>query len=171
MPPDCVPGDAALSALRGALGAAGESGTNFEAALAAACGAARDRFDPGAMNRLLLITDGVANLGDVVPESLARSVAGLRAAGIGLDVVAAGTRDLVGRVLEALARSGDGRHFLIENASAGAAAFAEQIAGAFRPATKNVKIQLRVNPERVEAWPLPGFDRHGCAGAIFVTTA
>ncbi len=155
------PGDRAAGRILETLGTTGESGTNLESALEKTASIVGRRSQSGAVNRVLLITDGVANLGDVLPERLATIVAKLRFSGAALDVVAVGPDRIGDAVLTAMAREGDGRHFLAPDGRLETAeTIAAQLAGAFRPAARNVKIQLRFNPERVARWSLIGFDQH-----------
>jgi Ca-activated chloride channel homolog len=63
-------------------------------------------------------------------------------------------------ILEALTRKGNGRYYVLDSAEAADSAFARQLAGAFRPAAENVKLQVRFNPARVGRYRLIGFDEH-----------
>lgn len=157
---DRAPGAEIAELLPSIQAAAGDSGTNLEAAMGTITAIARERYQPGAINRVLLITDGIANLGANVPDTLAREVEQLRNLGFAFDAVAVGSGGEGDAVLEAMARDGDGRYFLLQDGDADAAEFASQLAGAFRPAASNVKIQIRFNPSRVAAWSLLGFDEH-----------
>jgi len=157
---DRAPGAEIPELLQSIQAAAGDSGTNLEAAMGTITAIARERYQPGAINRVLLITDGIANLGANVPDTLAREVEQLRNLGFAFDAVAVGSGGEGDAVLEAMARDGDGRYFLLQDGDADAAEFASQLAGAFRPAASNVKIQIRFNPSRVAAWSLLGFDEH-----------
>lgn len=154
-----TPADAAehVAAL---LAGHGESGTNLGEALATAGGIALQRRDSAAENRLVVVTDGIANLGETLPESLAAEVAGLRSSGVATDIVAVGARDAGDAALSAMARQGDGRYFLLEDGDADAEAFARCLAGAFSPAARDVKVQVRFNPSRVTEYSLLGFDAH-----------
>ncbi len=138
----------------------GESGTNLENAMRTVNEVAASRQMPGAVNRVLLVTDGVANLGSVIPENLAQPVETLRQQGFAFDVAATGTDPAGDAVLAAMARGGDGRYFAVSPDPAQAEAFSTQLAGAFRPAAKNVKVQIRFNPRRVTGWTLLGFEEH-----------
>lgn len=157
---DRVPGPQGVRALRALHQTTGESGTNLEDGLKTVRDISMQRQIPGASNRVLLITDGIANLGATVPESLGQVVADLRQNGVSTDIVLAGVPDGGDAVLRTLARKGDGRYFSIEGGGADVGEFARQLAGAFRPAARNVKLQVRFNPDRVEAWSLLGFEDH-----------
>ncbi|NNE94052.1 MAG: DUF3520 domain-containing protein, partial [Verrucomicrobiales bacterium] len=137
-----------------------EGGTNIELALRAAFEKAREQQDSNAQNRVVLLTDGAANLGDAKPESLAKIVEQMRNAGIAFDTAGIGADGLNDEVLEALTRKGDGRYYLLDQPEDADSGFAKQIAGALRPSAKNVKIQVEFNPERVGRYKLLGFEKH-----------
>src|SRR5690606_26087698 len=115
---------------------------------------------PAAQNRIVLPTDGAGDPGDADPARLAERGQALRRARMAFDGcrVAAGGRD--DRGLEAPTRKGDGRYAIIDSPEEADANFARQLAGAFRPAAKDVKVQVRFNPARVARYRLIGFEQH-----------
>ncbi|MEO7414347.1 MAG: von Willebrand factor type A domain-containing protein [Opitutaceae bacterium] len=135
-------------------------GTNLEEALKLSGELARRHRDPAAQNRIVLITDGAANLGNADPAQLAAMVESLRQQNIALDACGVGTDGLDDTILEALTRKGDGRYYVINKPEDADAGFARQLAGAFRPAAENVKVQVRFNPARVGSYRLIGFEQH-----------
>ncbi len=137
-----------------------EGGTNIEAGLQLAFEKAREQRLVGAQNRIILLTDGAVNLGDANPESLAEMIVTMRDAGIAFDAAGIGADGLNDEVLEALTRKGDGRYYLLDSEAAADDGFAKQIAGALRPAAKNVKVQVEFNPNRVRRYKLLGFEKH-----------
>ena len=157
---DRTAGNKAIEPLIRAQKTYGDSGTNLQLAMATVNEIAAQRFIPGAINRVLLITDGIANLGEIVPTRLAREVETLRNGGFAFDVVAVGGSGVGDSVLETMARDGDGRYFLLTDGRADAGRFAKKLAGAFRPAARNVKVQVQFNPRRVDAYSLLGFEEH-----------
>ena len=137
-----------------------EGGTNLEEALLLGAEHARRQFVEAGQNRIVLITDGAANLGDADAESLRDLVVGLRQEGIAFDACGVGAEGLNDTVLEALTRDGDGRYYLLNKPEDANAGFARQLAGAFRPAARNVKVQVRFNDRRVGNYRLLGFEKH-----------
>lgn len=137
-----------------------EGGTNLEEALRLAAEVAQRQFDDGAVNRIVLMTDGAANLGNANPEELATRVVELRQKGIAFDACGVGAKGLNDEVLEALTRKGDGRYYFLDAPEQADSGFASQLAGALRPAAKNVKVQVIFNPERVGAYRLIGYEKH-----------
>lgn len=136
---------------------ASEGGTNLEQAINLATEQAlRHRLD-GAQNRIVLFTDGAANLGDADPDRLSNKIETLRQQGLAFDIAGIGTNDLNDKLLSGLARHGNGRYYLVGEKTGNT--LAAQLAGAFRPAAENVKIQVKLNPQRVGNYKLIGFEK------------
>lgn len=137
-----------------------EGGTNIEEALRLARTLAKRQHVNGAQSRVVLITDGVANLGNTIPEELAREVETMRQQGIAFDACGVGAEGLNDDILESLTRKGDGRYYFLNRPEDADAGFARQLAGALTPAAKNVKVQVVFNPQRVSRYRLLGFEKH-----------
>ena len=137
-----------------------EGGTNLEEGLKLGEELAMRQFNPAAQNRIVLFTDGAANLGDAKPETLQAKVEHMRQNGIAFDAAGFGTDGLNDKLLERLTRNGNGRYYIVDRAEDADANFARQLAGAFRPAAENVKVQVRFNPARVAKYKLIGFEEH-----------
>ena len=137
-----------------------EGGTNIEEALRLARKLAKRQHTKGAQDRIVLITDGVANLGNTVPEELSREIEIMRQEGIAFDACGVGAEGLNDDILEALTRKGDGRYYFLNRPEDADSGFAKQLAGALSPAAKNVKVQVVFNSKRVTKYRLLGFEKH-----------
>lgn len=157
---DQVPGDKAGALLDVIRRTPAQGGTNIEEAIKLAGELALRQLTPGAQNRIVLLTDGAANLGDADPAHLGARVEALRQKGLSFDACGVGTNGIDDSVLEALTRKGSGRYYVLDTPEAADAGFARQLAGALRPAAENVKVQVRFNPARVGNYRLVGFERH-----------
>ena len=155
-----VPGDQAKKLVEIAARTPSEGGTNLELALGLASELALKQKLPAAQNRIVLLTDGAANLGDANPARLARQIEKTRQQGISFDACGVGANGLNDEILEALTRKGDGRYYFINKPEDADAGFARQLAGALRPAAENVKVQVAFNPARVSQYRLIGFEKH-----------
>ncbi len=136
---------------------ASEGGTNLEEAIKLGGQLARRHQLAGAQNRIVLFTDGAANLGDANPDRLATLVKAFRQQGLAFDIAGIGADGLNDRLLSDLARNGNGRYYVV--GSEANDSFARQLAGAFRPAAENVKVQVNFNPQRVGKYKLIGFEK------------
>jgi Mg-chelatase subunit ChlD len=137
-----------------------EGGTNLEEALGLAYETAARHFVAGGVNRVVLLTDGAANLGDVEPQSLQVQVQSNRLRNIALDCFGIGWDGYNDDLLEVLSRHGDGRYGFVNTPEDAATGFADQLAGALQIAAANVKVQVEFNPARVTAYRQIGYAKH-----------
>jgi autotransporter-associated beta strand protein len=137
-----------------------EGGTNMEEAIKTASELALRHYDADGQNRVVMLTDGAANLGDADPAQLSLLVDRLRQQGVSFDACGVGADGMNDDILEALTRKGGGRYYFLNKPEDADEGFARQLAGAFRPAAENVKMQVRFNPDRVGKYRLIGFEKH-----------
>ncbi len=157
---DGVTGDKAGDAVARVGEITPQGGTNLEAALDLGYATALKHYQPGGISRVILLTDGAANLGDVNPDALKRKVETNRQRGVALDCFGIGWEGYDDTVLETLARNGDGRYGFINTPEEAASGFAAQLAGALRVAASDVKVQVEWNPRRVTAYRQIGYAKH-----------
>jgi Ca-activated chloride channel family protein len=69
---------------------------------------------PGGVNRVLLLSDGLANVGVVDPNTIAAETRGLAARGVGTTTLGVGN-EYNEDLLEAMANAGDGHYYYIES--------------------------------------------------------
>ncbi len=137
-----------------------EGGTNLEAAMDLAYQTVQKHFAPQGVNRVVLLTDGAANLGDVQPESLKKKVVAYRQQGVALDCFGIGWEGYNDDLLEALSRNGDGRYGFVNSPEAATTEFAAQLSGALKVAASDVKVQVEWNPKRVTVFRQLGYAKH-----------
>lgn len=137
-----------------------DGGTNLEEALRTAYQTAARHFAANGVNRVVLLTDGAANLGDVQPDSLKQQVEANRQQGIALDCFGIGWEGLNDELLEVLSRNGDGRYGFVNTPEAAQSEFAGQLVGALQIAASDVKVQVEWNPRRVTAFRQLGYAKH-----------
>ncbi|MBI4658257.1 MAG: von Willebrand factor type A domain-containing protein [Verrucomicrobia bacterium] len=157
---DGVPGHQAGQVAEQAGGLTPQGGTNFEGAMNLAYQTALRHYLAGGINRVVLLTDGAANLGNVDPNALKQKVETHRKQGIALDCFGIGWEGYNDDLLEVLSRNGDGRYGFINTPEEAASGFAAQLAGALRVAASDVKVQVEFNPNRVTAYRQIGYAKH-----------
>jgi Ca-activated chloride channel family protein len=74
----------------------------------------RQHHVPNGLNRVLLLTDGLANVGETNPDNIATAVKRLAVEGVSTSAMGVGD-DYNEDLLEAMARSGDGNYYYIES--------------------------------------------------------
>jgi Mg-chelatase subunit ChlD/type II secretory pathway pseudopilin PulG len=157
---DGLHGDQAGETLARVGGITPEGGTNLEEAMRLAYETARRHYLANGMNRVVLLTDGAANLGDVSPADLKQKVEAQRRQGIALDCFGIGFEDYNDDLLEQLSSNGDGRYAFLNSPEDAAKEFAAKLAGALQVAAQDVKVQVEFNPQRVVSWRQIGYAKH-----------
>ena len=157
---DGVAGDQAAGAVEKVSELTPQGGTNLEEALKLAYATAGRHYAAQGVNRVVLLTDGAANLGEVTPAALQSQVEKQRKQGIALDCFGIGWEGYDDEVLEALARHGDGRYGFLNTPEEAANGFAAQLAGALHVAAADVKVQIEFNPQRVTSYRQVGYTKH-----------
>jgi Mg-chelatase subunit ChlD len=157
---DGVSGDKAGATLDQVGGITPDGGTNLEEAMRLAYETARRHYLANGMNRVVLLTDGAANLGNVDPGALKQKVEAQRRQGIALDCFGIGWEDFNDDLLEQLSGNGDGRYAFINSPDEAGTEFAAKLAGALQVAAQDVKVQVEFNPQRVISWRQIGYAKH-----------
>ena len=157
---DGVDGAQAAAVFGQLEGVVPEGGTNLEEAMGVAYATAQRHFFAHGVNRVVLLTDGAANLGNVEPDALKRVVETNRKQGVALDCFGVGWEGFNDDLLETLSRNGDGRYGFLNSPEEAAGNFAQQLAGALQVAASDVKVQVEFNPKRVTAHRQIGYAKH-----------
>ena len=157
---DGVRGDQAAGTFERVGGITPEGGTNLEEAMRLAYETAHRHYLAGGLNRVVLLTDGAANLGNVAPEALQQKVEAQRRQGIALDCFGIGWEDYNDDLLERLSSHGDGRYAFLNSPAEAAKDFAAKLAGALQIAAADVKVQVEFNPARVVCHRQIGYATH-----------
>ena len=137
-----------------------EGGTDLGAAMDLGYKTALKHYQVGSVNRVVLLTDGAANLGNVNPDTLRKTVENHRKQGVAFDCFGVGWEEYNDTLLEQLSRNGDGRYGFINSPEAAATEFAGALAGALRVAASDVKVQVEFNPRRVTSYRQLGYAKH-----------
>ena len=164
---DGIPGDQAGRVADELGNLTPQGGTNLEEAMKLAYQTALRHYTPNGINRVVLLTDGAANLGDTDPEVLKRNAETNRKQGIALDCFGIGWEGYNDDLLEVLTRNGGGRYGFLNTPEEAAAGFANQLAGALHVAASDVKVQVEFNTNRVISYRQIGYARHQLAKEQF----
>ncbi|HXJ57981.1 MAG TPA: von Willebrand factor type A domain-containing protein, partial [Verrucomicrobiae bacterium] len=157
---DGLPGSQASELVPRVGGLTPQGGTNLEEAMNLGYQTALRHYLANGINRVVLMTDGAANLGDVQPESLKRKVETHRKQGVAFDCFGIGWEGYNDDLLETLSRNGDGRYGFVNSPEAATSEFAGQLAGALQVAASDVKVQVEFNPQRVTVHRQIGYAKH-----------
>jgi Ca-activated chloride channel family protein len=141
--------------------------TNAEAGLILGYQLANRAFDPDAINRVILCSDGVANVGNTGPESILESIRGYADEGITLTTVGFGMGNYNDVLMEQLANKGDGFYAHVDTQKEAERLFVHDLTGTLQIIALDAKIQVDFNPEVVQLYRLIGFENRAIADEDF----
>ena len=144
-----------------------DGGTNTEAGLRMGYAQAVAALTKDANNRVVLLTDGVANVGVTDPEVMAALVERQRSAGILLNTIGVGMDNHNDNLLEQLADKGDGLCNYVDDEKEVRRALVDNFTGAFEAIARDVKIQVDFDPAQVERYRLLGYENRAIADQDF----
>ncbi len=144
-----------------------QGSTNAEAGLRLGYELASARFARGASNRVVLFSDGVANVGQTDQDRITRDVAARRDEGIYLNTIGVGMNNHNDVFLEQLANRGDGLCNYVDTPLEARRALVDNFLGAFEPIARDVKLQVEFDPAQVLRWRQLGYENRRVADADF----
>ena len=124
-------------------------------------------YRAGQINRVIVCSDGVANVGPSDAESLLTKVDRYRRQGVTLTTVGVGAGSYDDRMLEQLANKGDGNYVFIDTRAEARRVFVEELSATLQTIAKDVKIQVEFEPERVRRYRLIGYENRAIADRDF----
>ena len=129
---------------------------------------AAEEMRQGRKVRLVLLSDGVANVGHTGPESILKVVdehaqrnATLTTIGVGI------TGNYNDVLMEVLANRGNGSYHYLANRLAAARFLEESAAGIFTETARDARIQVEFNPDAVRKYRLIGYENRAVADEDF----
>ncbi|MBN2684892.1 MAG: von Willebrand factor type A domain-containing protein [Pontiellaceae bacterium] len=132
--------------------------TQFDKGLELGYQVAVNAFQAGDSNRIIIMSDGVANLGELEPDAILNQVEAYRKKGIYLSVLGFGAGTYDDNLLERLANHGDGAYVYVDTIDEARHLFVDQLAATLHVIASDVKIQVEFNPKRVVRYRQIGYE-------------
>lgn len=132
--------------------------THLEAGLLLAYRQAAANFRSGAVNRVIMLSDGRANLGSDSAEQILAQIEEYRRQGIYCSVFGFGTGNYNDELLETLANKGDGSYAFIDGEQEVERIFVKDLAATLHVIAKDAKIQVEFDPRRVVRYRQIGYE-------------
>jgi Ca-activated chloride channel family protein len=142
----------AIEGLRAGGSTAGGAGIELAYRLAA------ENFRDGAVNRVILATDGDFNVGISNPDALEKMIAKKRKSGIYLSVLGFGQGNLQDTTMQSLAQAGNGNAAYIDSFQEARKVLVDEMGGTLFPIADDVKVQIEFNPAYVAEYRLIGYE-------------
>lgn len=132
--------------------------TNLEEAMKLAYHIAARNFAGGFANRILVMSDGAANLGAGAAEEILNAVEQFSGQGIYCSVFGFGIGTYNDEMLEVLANKGDGTYTFIDSEEEAKRVFVDDLAATLNTIGSDVKIQVQFNPKVVKCYRQLGYE-------------
>lgn len=148
-----------------------EGATNAEAGLRLGYQVANQAFLNGGINRVILASDGVANVGLTGPESLVSVIRGYADSGITLTSVGFGMGNFSDVVMEQLANDGDGTYAYVDTLDEAQKLFVDDMTSTLQTIALDAKVQVEFDPAVVSRYRLIGYENRAVADQDFRNNA
>ena len=112
----------------------------------------------GRINRVILCSDGVANVGETGPDAILREIRAYVKEGITLTTVGFGMGNFNDILMEQLANKGNGFYAYVDTLNEAKRVFVENLTRTLQIIAKDAKIQVEFNPEVVSRFRLLGYE-------------
>jgi Ca-activated chloride channel family protein len=141
--------------------------TNTEAGLRLGYELAHRNYRDGVINRVVLATDGAANVGNTDPNVLAQYAQDYYGRNIFLSTVGVGHGNYNDQLLETLADKGNGAYSFLDSQQAAERIFTQDINSTLQTIAKDAKVQVDFNPNVVRSYRLIGYENRAVADQDF----
>ena len=121
----------------------------------------------GHINRVIVLSDGDANVGPTTHHEILETIDAQRRKGITLSTVGVGTGNYNDVMMEQLANKGDGNYQYVDDAREARRVFVDQLDGMLEVVAKDVKIQVEFDPSLVASYRLIGYENRDVADEDF----
>jgi Mg-chelatase subunit ChlD len=130
--------------------------TNLHSGLMLGYGEARKNFRADATNRVILLTDGIANTGVTDPQQIVKDSLPFNEAGIDLSTIGVGV-DLDKDLLSQLAKGGRGLFHFVADAQDIEKVFVKEVQSLISPVARRVQLEINYDPD-LELAQLYGYE-------------
>lgn len=141
--------------------------TNAEEGLRMGYQLALQNFGPDYINRVILCSDGVANVGQTGPDAILTEIANYVKDGILLTTIGFGMGNYNDILMEQLANKGNGSYTYVDTLKEAERVFVENLTGTLQIIAKDAKVQVEFNPQTVSRFRLLGYENRRLAQEDF----
>jgi Ca-activated chloride channel homolog len=144
-----------------------EGATNAEAGIRLGYQMAMHAYNSEGINRVILCSDGVANVGVTGPEAILEEVRHYVEENVTLTTIGFGMDNYNDVLMEQLADNGDGFYAYVDDLREARRLFLDQITGTLQTIAMDAKVQVEFNPAVVMRYRLVGFENRAIADDQF----
>jgi Ca-activated chloride channel family protein len=124
-------------------------------------------LSPDSQSRVIILSDGDANIGATSHEQILQTIAKHVKEGVTVSVVGFGVGNYRDDLMEALADKGNGNYSYVDSFQQAKRIFQEKLAGTLDIVAKDVKVQVEFDPAVVSSYRLVGYENRAIADHDF----
>ncbi|MBI4852748.1 MAG: von Willebrand factor type A domain-containing protein [Acidobacteria bacterium] len=121
----------------------------------------------GDINRVIICSDGDANIGNTNPTEILKQIEGYVKQGVTVSTIGFGMGNYKDSMMEQFANKGNGNYFYIDNLQEAKKVFRERLTSNLQVIAKDVKIQVEFDPATVAKYRLVGYENRDIADKDF----
>ena len=122
---------------------------------------------PGKISRVIILSDGDANVGAHTHDEILKIIAGRTKEGVTLSTIGFGMGNYKDATMEQLANRGNGNNFYIDSEAAAKKVFQEELVATLEVVAKDAKFQVDFDPQVVSRYRLVGYENRDIADDSF----
>jgi Ca-activated chloride channel homolog len=142
-------------------------GTGMASGIALAYEQAEKVLDSNSFSRVIILSDGDANIGPSSPQELMAMIKGKVKEGVTVTTAGFGVGNYRDELMEKFADAGNGNHYYIDSAWAARRVFVEQLGSTLEVVAQDVKLQVEFDPKKVKRYRLIGYENRDVADRDF----
>lgn len=113
---------------------------------------------PGAISRVIVLSDGDANVGSHTHDEILKLIGSHVKQGVTLSTIGFGMGNYKDELMEQLANKGNGNNFYIDSLAAAKKVFEQQLGSTLEVVAKDAKLQVDFDPAMVARYRLVGYE-------------
>ena len=125
------------------------------------------RVQDGRITRVLLLSDGVGNVGRTGADSILAQIQDEVDDGVSLTTVGFGMGNFNDILMEQLANDGDGAYYYVDSLTEARRVFVDDLVGTLQNIAKDTKVQVDFNPQVVRSYRLLGYENRAVSDDKF----
>lgn len=142
-------------------------GTGMNDGMALAYEMAMQAHKPGHVSRVIVLSDGDANIGPSSHDDILKGIKSYVDEGITMTTIGFGMGNYKDTMMEQLANQGNGNYYYIDTIEEARKVFGDQLDGTLQVIAKDVKIQVEFDPDKVPSYRLIGYENRDIADKDF----
>jgi Ca-activated chloride channel family protein len=123
--------------------------------------------DEESVSRVIILSDGDANVGATSHEDILKMIRGYVKEGITVTTVGFGMGNYKDELMEQFANKGNGNHYYVDSLMEARRIFQQQLGGTLEVIAQDVKLQVEFDPAQVARYRLVGYENRAIADIHF----